>query len=390
MRAVLTKLVNHFRLKKKLRRAQRKKDTFSLRVTAVGDFLADLEQAGICHCVLRWPAAVRLEAPPAGMSKAQVDQAYGDVDLLVEMGEAQLPALLRVAARHADSRGVRCDFYSTYGLRGFGYLRFPYYPPLWARRLLRERCLDARGFYRLAGTAYIESLVYHVLYHKAAALSMADPEGQESIAGYLHKVRVEAAREGVELPAVNDLEALRGWLQSRGCDMPYDLKVRWPLQGGWLKEVLAGEEQSLQAPIDGYGYFCVFVLRDDLESAQLLGEAEAQIRQRFEVRQVIQVPPELRVRLASKQRGGNWMEGREGAEILPCTFLLCNDPAPATEQGGNPDYPHLDNLNMLWKHELREIMTARAGMRVYGVHSSDNHQEAMSMLQALQECGLAS
>lgn len=382
--------LGRYKLCKRLKRAVKKKGALSFRVRSVRDFLGDLERSGLVFCVLRWPDSIPLDPTPALMSKTEIDEAWGDVDLLVELGEDGRRVLLEVGARHLCENGVRCDFYCTYGSRGFSYQRFPYYPPIMARDMLRQRMRDSRGFYRLEGDVYIESLAYHLLYHKAAALCPSGSgEGCEQIAGYLERFRAEANKEHVDIPELLTPGTLQAWLEARSKDMPFDLKVRWPLNAGWLGDEISRERKELQQIVDGFNYFCVFVLRDDLEEAGLLDQAIAKLAEHFVIRGRIPVGRDARLSIAARLRGGNWMEGSQGAACLPCMFLLCDDLNPQAVFQYSADYPHLDNLNMLEKHRLREALSTLAGRRIYGVHSSDNQEEAAYMLAVLREANLA-
>lgn len=380
-------LVSRLKLHRKMKRAMKKKGSFSFRVRSVREFFLDLNAVGFRYVVLRWPDQIHLDSIPNDASKDLVDSSFGDVDLLVDLRGGGRERLLAVGEQHFCENGIKCEFYCSYGSRGFSYLRFPYYPPVMAECMLGERMLDERGFYRLLGVRYIESLVYHVLYHKAAALCSFS--GDRIIEDYFERIRQEANKSGVTLSEQLSLDYLHSWLVARGWDMPYDLKVRWPLSNGWMRSVISIEQEALLSDVPDYNYFCVFVLRDDLEAAGLLDEAVRMIGEHFVVRQHVVVAPGERLSVARNLRGGNWAEGRDGENILPCVFLFCDDGSPAMPDQSLQQYPHLDNMNMLKKHEYRKRLAALAGRNIYGVHSSDNVAEACYMRAVLKEVGLA-
>ncbi|MVW73995.1 hypothetical protein [Pseudomonas xionganensis] len=379
----ITRLLNRQRLIRRIRGAGKDLEATGFRVRNLGAFLADLARSDIEHVVLHWPDSLDLQATPSVGDDAE------EVLLLLDICARGPQGFARVAARHMANDGVPCRFYCSIGSRGFAFMRYPYYPPLMARRLLATRVRDPRGFYRLVGLAHIQSLVYHLLYAKAAGLCRTDEASErESLQPLLQRLQEEAEKATVSLPQPLTLGALHGWLVQHNSDMPYDLKVRWPLNAGWLGGLIEAEQQGLLAPVPGYHYFCVLALRADVLDAGLQAAALQRIGEKFAVREVIEVEPDMARNVAAQLRGGNWMEGRYGEELLPRIFLLCDDLEPVAPAERITDYPHLDNLNMLWKHQLRGELSEQAGKKMHGVHCSDNHAEALYMLRVLQRFGL--
>ncbi len=389
MQNKLSTLLNHFLLRRKFRKIRKKHGALSIRIASVIAFLDELQSAGIRYAVLRWPDKVPIEPLPRGGDAGKVDERHGDVDILLELEGESRRQLLEIAARHYSKSGVSCEFYDTCGSGGFCYKHYPYYPPIMARALLATRIFDPRGFFRLTGLPYIASLAYHVVYHKAAATCASTAASDtETISAYLARLAEEAKAERVPLPVPLDLNSLNRWLTANGYEMPYDLKIRWPRNAGLLTQLAREDEARFSTLLpSGFNYFCIFILRDDLEDAGLTDKAIEMISAEFEIRQIIEVPKTERRRLASHLRGGNWMEGKHGEEILPCTFLICNDPAPQLLESPLPQYPHLDNGNLRRKITYREKLSQLSGKRIYGVHSSDNAIEAGCVLDALKREG---
>lgn len=382
-------IYNRYTISRKFRHARKKHGAISFRVGSVIDFLAELDLNGICYVVLRWPDMVPLGPNPEITDIATLDAKYGDVDILVDLGRNGRKIILDIGARYFSPRGVQCEFYSTLGSGGFSYKHFPYFPPLMSRDLLSKRHLDLRGFYRLTEMPYITSLVYHIIYHKAAAICKSSKLSDKTkLASYIDRLYVEAKKEGVSLPLSRTLDELHTWLVGQDADMPFDLKVRWPHSTGWLASLVQREVEQLDmGRFSDFCYFCIFILRDDLENAGLVKQACCFIGQHFVIRKAITIPVQRRIGLAAHLRGGNWMEGRSGEEILPCTFLICDDLAPKLLEKPIPQYPHLDNANLLLKQKLRNELSDIVGQRLYGIHSSDNVIEAAYIYKVLNEQG---
>ena len=381
-------LFNGFFVRRRLRRVSRKKGGFGIRVRSVCRFFEDLDAHGLCYLVLRWSDNIFLGVVSRDVSKDEADERWGDVDLLIDLSGNRISSFIAVVSRHICSSGIRLEFYSSVGLRGFTYRGLPYYPPALARKMLHERVWDDRGFYRLSGELYILSLVYHLIYHKAASFGFDGFSVGDKVEPYLERLSTEALLSQVKLPSSLALESLYGWLVDHKFDMPYDLKVRWPLKSDFLDRLIALDEAAFPDIPGEYGYLGVFVLRDDLESAELLDCAVSMIARDFVVREKIYIPLDKRPELAARLRGGTWVEGERAADILPCMVLFCDDLNRRAPFSVDDKYPYLDNLNMLNKHKYREELADISGVKMYGVHASDNLLEARYMLKVVAEvCG---
>lgn len=383
----LVRLINRFRLYKKMKRSKKKHGALSFKVSNPIAFLADLEKAGIRYCVLRWPDRVPSGEIAKEKSNQQIVSEYGDIDILIEPGTNGRKKILDVGALHIKKTGISCDFYSTYGTGGFSYKRYPYFPPILAREILKNRRMDPRGFYRSFGATYINSLAYHILYHKAASNCPSfGSEGEKELAGYLLRLEEEAIKESVELPSPLSLESIYHWLRKNNFDMPYDLKVRWPHEG-LLDRLINIENAEFATRKDNAEYPCIFMLREDLEDNHLIDDAIKLVLEKFTINQRIDIPKEDRTALARHLRGGNWVEGREATEILPCIMLICSDPAPIKPVTPDKAYPHLDNTNLNYKSQIRDQLSDRSSKKLYCIHSTDNIHETAYVLSILKKMG---
>ncbi len=365
------------RLRRKWRDSAKRRRCIAVRVANVIEFLDDLERHGIKACVLRWPDAVPV-GKLSGLDKKQTDEIHGDVDLLVSI--RRLDELLPVAARHTCESGVKCEIYSVTGIKGTQFKGFAYYPQLRAMRLLANRRRHPQGFWCLGGRDYILSLVYHLLYHKGLASGIPADGASGTAAGdkYSQRLRAEAAKEGVALPAAITLESLESWLCAHDWQMPFDLLLRWPVRDRWIEllEERKVRELSVSAPAQ---YQFVYVLRDDIENTPLEKTAEAMLAREFEIVESAVIPPAAREEVAMRLRGGNWGEGKDRKLIVPCKFITCVDHHPAPPAQVNKLYPHVDNAHFYSKHEIRKVLCAEAGRTIYGIHGSDNVAEALYM-----------
>ena len=261
-------------------------------------------------------------------------------------------------------------------------MRYPYYPPLRAMQLMAGRQRHRRGFYCVTGRDYICSLVYHLVYHKGLAsgipVRMGDPAAANPDQSYVRKLQMEAEREGVALPSAITLESLESWLGENDWQMPYDLLVRWPVQDQWIHHLQSEKKRalSLHKPPP---YEFVYLLREDIENTPLEAQAEEMLGKKFEITQSTVIPPALRKAMGSWLRGGTWSEKQYRKIFLPYKFIVCVDHHWVQSAKVSAEFPHVDNENFFFKHEVRKALCASAGRKIYGIHGSDNSVEANYM-----------
>lgn len=370
----LRDLIKIFKTKRGYKKARKKKGAYSFLLESPKEFFADLNKIGITYIVLRWPDSVPTERLKREQSESYIKEKFGDIDLMVDINRVNRKHLLDICAKHTCSHGISCEIYSTNGISGFCYKRFPYYPPLFAQELTANRVFDPRGFYRVSGKTYIKSLIYHLVYHKASAICRTDRD-IGLLDEYIDRLAREAISERIELPKPLSFRSLCKWLKAEDFDMPYDLKVRWPRNSGLLDELANNDTNEFFPTHDQREYTAIFMLRDDIESPDLTLAALTLISEVFTVEQVIDIPLTTRRNVARHLRGGNWIEGKDHLEILPFSFVVCTDPNPRPPTSKDPAFPLIDNMNLRHKDRVRDVLGRQVGKKLYAIHGTDNLTE---------------
>ena len=366
----------------------RKKNCVGLRVSDVPRLMQRLEEQEIPAVVLRWFD----EVPRTPQEERRFTK---DVDMLIDGSGVE-----RAVALAAEQPGpVRCDVYSDTGQRGSTYSGMPYYPPMLAQELLRDRELYDGLFHVPRPDAHFRSLLYHLVYHKG--LESGIPSGchlssttqpKRNYAGLLVELAQSA---GVVLMTPITLLSLHEQLQQMGWNMPLDLLARWPRQTAWHEWLLNGEKEQLRPWAEALPQLLVFFIRDDVASRGLNGTALDMLAEKFSVLATEQLSHEQTERVLRQVRGGDWVHYGKSTLIPPRTAVVCYDLHPvvggveeAAKLAGrsNPKaYPLVENANVLFKHEIRRRLQQKANgpRRIHGLHGGDNAYESQHMLRVI-------
>ena len=199
----MTKILNLFlrwRLKNKWRKRLKRKSVITLRVENINDFFTQLETRKIRYSSLRWPDLVPYNIDLDNFTNHQIDEKFGDIDLLIELKDV----MTLIDFCSVRRKGIKIDLYSVYGSKGMHMGGIPYFPPNKALELLDKSSVE-RGFSCPPGELYIKSLTYHLTYQKA--LDSGIPTGITGIESkvnpkkdYRQLLLEESQKHGINLP----------------------------------------------------------------------------------------------------------------------------------------------------------------------------------------------
>jgi len=344
---------------------------------ALADFgkaFAWLDGQGVEHVVLRW-----FETLP--------DERPADIDLLVRT--EHLERLFDDPHLSSEPVGIPLEVYWDRPLGQEDELL--YYPSWLADELLGSRRRLASGAWAPSDAAYLRSLAFHVVFHKAERAKLAASAGARAGEGpaesaankYRDKLVELARRQGVSLDV--SLDGLWSFLDSVGWLPPIDLARRYAaaLKSPWLMEKVG--------PLpDAREDLLVFVFREWLTrnpgiERRVVAELEAQGLVRVHRAGLGPVEAE---RAHARIRGGNWVETRESRDGGgPSAFAVFLDPTPAPP--GARDRllrPFCRNAKLGAKTELKQIIAreCNGGRVVNFLHAADDEREALEYLACLE------
>ncbi len=342
---------------------------FSLRLRNPTRFLQGLARENVPYVVLRWYDEV-----PQVLAGRLVD----DIDILVQHGSLPgIAAAMPLFNFGRKASKVKFDIYSDSGRSGLSYRKMPYYPPVRARHLLDTRVADPRGWYRIAPQYYIPALVYHLTYHKRQASGLrlqpgdSDASRRPAKKDYRQRLLDEAARESVQLPAVDSLVEAHHWLHQQSWAMPFDLIRRWPDQDAWLNHLFDLECARLQAGADLPENLVILVTRQETADHQHEQTIVDTLGRHGTVLARKRLTATQRQQLLWWARGGNWLATNQYTLSAPGTVITCLLPATAAAA---------------IKLELRKSLSRQHGKHNW-LHGTDDLSEALYYQQLMTDDG---
>jgi len=328
-----------------------------------------LDDHGVDSVILRWFENLPEETP-------------ADIDLLIRT--EQIEALFENPYLTSQPGGVPLEVYWSRPLGQEDELL--YYPTWLAGELLSSRRRLPSGAYAPSDDRYLESLAYHVVFHKAerSGLLVSGPAGSPDPSNkYAAKLDELSKRLGIPLELT--LEGLWRHLERVDWLPPVDLARRYAeaLESPWLKSRVGPDPESDESLL-------VFVLRQWLcdrppVEAQVLTELERLGLERVDL---VRLDSTERERAITRIRGGNWVEteqSREGGG--PAAFAVFFD--PAVEAPTDQDRllrPFCANRKLCEKTDLKQRICKdyNAGRLVNLLHAADDEREAFEYLECLK------
>lgn len=362
--------------KTRLLRARSRHKTLRLKIARMSEFLCALNRSGIPYVILRWHDRVPLTQ---NGSRHDAD----DVDFLID--ESFQDLLVSIASRFRGD--VKCDFYGVGAQRGFAFNRLPYYPPALAALVLRDRVFCVRrGFYVPAERHHLFTFLYHLVYHKGAksGIPMYEADGSPGIASrpnpYMQEAERIARAYDPDLTLPCTLERLYEFLVNAGWQMPLDLLMRWKVKDEFHQRIIARELGDLTEWSQRLPELVVFVIRGDAAEEDIFHATLKELETEYSCLASFVLTDQQIHSLTVHTRGGNWVEGRRNAPVLPYAVVLCV-PRPCRPSETRRRVQFGASL----KEQIRRKINKRfsRGGKLFVVHSTDDANEAQYYLHVL-------
>ncbi len=371
---------------RKWRKTAKRKKTIRLRIRNVPAVLRAIEEKGFRYVVLRWPEEVPL-------TTEQENAFTVDIDLLTDVDKNTLPVLADIVR---SQRGpVACDLYSISGRGGTSYLGMPYYPPVLAQHILKNRCRLPNGLFVPEPLTAFRSLAFHLVYHKGPQSGIptgcqiqTEPRAKRNYKRHIENLGYSLS-VGIEPPYT--LLKLHDYLKKYGWNMPYDLLERWPVKNPWRDYLLRRELELLRPWAEKLPGLLVFFIRKDAVLPDRLDFIISQLSGKFQILRTQTLSDDQIERVVRLVRGGNWLQGPKLDLVRPTIAVITYDhnPLPVDESDTlkKNSYPLVRNKNVFIKQRIREMLNENytGDGEIFGIHGSDNEFEAQHMLRTIYD-----
>jgi hypothetical protein len=369
-------------LLRKWRKARHR--TIRLKISNVPGLLRDMDESGIRYVVLRWPEEVPITPEQESVFKE-------DIDLLTDVDKRTLPVMADIVSCRPGP--VPCDLYSISGRAGTSYLGMPYYPPVLAEDILKNRCRHTMGFYVPQPLLAFRALAFHLVYHKGPLSGI--PTGCEMQTepspkrNYKRHIEDLGKSLNAEIEPPYSLLKLHDYLKQCQWNMPYDLLERYPRKSPWHEYLLQRELNLLRPWAERLPGLLVFFIRQDAISPEKLEFIIDQLSGKFQILLKNVLTDDQIARVIRLVRGGNWVQGPKLDLVRPVIAVITYDhnPAPVDESDDQKktSYPLVRNGNVFIKQHIREMLNNKFSTdgEIFGIHGSDNEFEAQHMLRAI-------
>ena len=343
----------------KYHQAKRSGKCMRIKVSQFDDIFKRLDADNIGYVVLR------------GLNPDGSRTPKDDIDLLIDISKRnKYKVAMTFAACHSKS-GVPIDLYSVCSIRGFLFKRYPYYPPMLAKELLRSRVRAGDAFI-LDGEMKLKSLVYHLLYQK---MPFGKVDSQKKLVDQIMAI----AGDRFTVAQLGSVQFLDARLKASHFDMPFDLKSKFTSHEFFKRLVEADAEKCSSYRNDGDDGpdACLFVRTDVYPAAY--ERVVAEVSEKFSITHRFVLTEEAqRLEAARHFRGGNWYEGCRNELFAPAAILFLKFKAMPNCIKGHAEL-------QAWKEVLRARIGETMRSRVYGLHSSDSKIEAIHALDRCME-----
>lgn len=329
-----------------------------------------LDSAGVNYVVMRWFKEL-----------VNTPDCIEDVDVLVK--SCEFAQLLDCPMLKTNPPGTPIEAYwsKPFGLDD----ELIYYPPWLADEILINKV-------RFSGMAvprdkeYLNSLIYHVIFHKAEKSGIPSHAGMNQLytLNKYHDKIVELA--GDNLLQEITLDSLWIYLDSVGWLPPLDLARRYAinLNSLYLKNKCRRYHY-------GEGEVSVVILREAcFKDGEIVTSLLTNMQDwGLELVQLITLDESQKMLVSERTRGGNWTESTGSVLAgLPHTLAVFFDSYPiCTSEADLAQRPFLTNNRMTQKSQLKKVISEKynSGEYVNYFHVSDDEREAWEYLDLISE-----
>jgi hypothetical protein len=188
-----------------------------------------------------------------------------------------------------------------------------------------------------------------------------------------------------------NLSGFHAFLKKAGCNMPYDLLVKWPRRHAFIDALRDEEKEKLLAEMpDGVSNLMIFIIRDDAKEHALVEYIHQEIANKLTVLFSEKLTRDQINRALQLTRGGNWMEQDKKMfhRVEPHAILLCRPKTPfcsSQESNRTGDQIRFQAECSAIKNDLRQKINRHFSPQLqrYAIHSSDSTSETIDYLKAI-------
>lgn len=370
-------LIDRFVVPYKWKKRAKQRKHINYRTLNIHEVLNRLCALNVPYVVLR---------PESNSNLESIDAKIDDIDILVDV--SSYLELLPIVSEY-DRKGVKIDIYGARGGRGLTYNGFPYYPPEFTYDMLNTR-IKYKGAWRLSHRTEFLAFLYHLVFHKGprSGLDLVDVDGDTDVnENYKNRLLKLAKNAEMDFSDLNSFNGVIRILRNNDWLMPYDLMIRLQNTNPWIRNVIKDENIHLEPFAEKSEQLIVFMLREDARLYE--DEVLKMLTNKFNIKYTKNLTDHQIKIIARMTRGGNWSHIEKSGiktNIYPYKFVVCFDPnpMPLSEQSKyRQQYPLVDNLNALYKIQIREYLGAISGKQLHAIHGSDNKFEAAYLIRCL-------
>ena len=357
-------LYQYPKIRLRWRKSRKKGGALLLRIGDFHAFIKTLNKNGVEYAVLR------------GLrdGKPIPDE---DVDFMLKA--SHIHKIIRIASFFPGK--IPCDIYfDTYQ----SIECYPYFPPVFAMKILQRRVKNIRDCYVPDDYFHILSLLYHITYHKGLIRGFNPESGVITPESkYYDTILSLIQRNDIEGRFDLSLDGFHQFLKSEGVSMPYDLLVKWPRRNETIDGFKEREQRALknELPVDKWN-LVVFIIRDDAAQPGIIEHIERTISDNFSILLFKELDKNQIERAIQFTRGGNWVEldQKKFHLVAPYSIVVCQPKNLNAYEFSAERY--LEVCAKL-KKEIRKYVNTEFSSRPkrYIIHGTDSPFEAMDYLK---------
>ena len=294
-----------------------------------------------------------------------------DIDLLID--DIWIPKL---RANFRQKRGLtKIDLYGLHGQFGSDYHCFPHLPESLGERALSNRRYLTYGFYGTQPQEELDSLLYHLTYHKNLQSQIAPMnEALTKNTPAIDRIKELCDELAIKRLSLNH-QSFHDYLTSRDLAITENRLIYY-IQNDFRhgRKVFFHAWLQNQQP----GEMNLFVIR---AVAVKKGHADSLLKKLAGLYEIVAVKPIdwwTRYRTRTRMRGGKWRRGG-----LPHIAVVVFDRNPnPTNETDRMTHPYVFNRTQFEKVEWRKWFMKTAGVseKDNPIHSTDNEAEAIGHL----------
>lgn len=309
-------------------------------------------------------------------SRVEKGKSYKDLDILIHANSA--PQLRHLFSRTVGTKAI--DVYSVDGSGGFDYQSVPYILPRLAEAALASAYERPSGIMAPSPEYAYLTFLFHLLFHgKSRKIAHDASKIKPGMFSDKHwQDLLDLCREA-SLSVPQTLEDMEEALRDRNYFPGRDLLAFYAKNNEFVRKRYL-EKDRLPAGLS------TFFVRSFPEIPNQTSAVREVLCKEMSIVAEGDLTEDQQRTVMERVRGGNWYDRTLNANAPPVHWFVCHDPTPSPPKGKiRSRYPDLDNeKNARLKLELRRRLKDRRGLPVRYIHASDNSDEAMEHVLALE------